>query len=864
MAKQIHKRVDSKRIWKKIGDFIFENRIYIAAFLVPFFIMLILYIIRGVFPFGERSYMRMDFYHQYGPFMREFARKLKEGESLFFAFENGMGINYWAQYAYYLASPINWIYVLVPLSLVVEVMNFTMILRCGVAGLAFFIFLRKKYDKKEWTMLAFSTVYALSAYYLAYSCNIMWTDCYALFPLVILGVDELVRGKSGKWYGITMAICTISNFYIAVILGFCLLCYLPIAICARKGITFKQIVVALLRFAGITVVCVMIGAVIMLPILLALQHSPAGTATFPEEWVSNFNWGELLQRLLINMEGILNKSKLPNIYSSVFLLPAIVMFLGIKSIPWKEKVARLVVMIFLLLSFQWNVLDYVWHGLHFPNSFPARQAFFFAFLAAELMYMAYDRRHEFPKLAILISGFLELILLSVGWVYLGADLEYKGTPVYLLSILFIMLYVFILFMEKQESTKVFTWILLGVCIMECCINTFVTGISSTVKRETYVKNDALIATMLEDIEAQEGDDFYRVERLSRKTVNDAAWDGYNSVSYFSSTVLDDVRFFFKDFGLRYSNGAYSYSGATPLTGSLFGVKYLIHDEAVSPGIRYTQETYEDGDKALYLYTNTQALPLGFLIDSYVETQYVTPEERNPFLVHNEFVQAITGTEEKLFNQINQYKKTFIDDNNDSDEDDVKTTAIKVEAGELPFMFVRNASKVKVLEYNLETGEEKEYEVDDLEYRQNYSFGVTQYPREICVTPSDDETKSVNMFTYAMDQEVMDKVYDILSAVPMEIVSMTDTHIKATIDAPETATVLTTIPYDDGWTVKVDGEKVQSHAWEDAFLSVEVGVGVHELEFKYVPPGFRIGLLISAVGMGIAACLFFHKRKALKK
>lgn len=878
-TKTVHKTNIQVSEKGKIISFLLKYRMHIAAFFIPILIMTVLYVIRHIYPFGDRSYMRMDFYHQYAPFMKEFARKLKEGDSLFYAFDNGLGVNYWAHYAYYLASPINWIYRFVPNDMVVEVMNFTMVLRSGVAGLAFFLFLNKKHEKENWMMVIFACFYGLSSYYLAYSCNIIWNDCYALFPLVVLGVEELVRQKSGKWYGIAMGICAISNFYIAVIMGLCLLCYLPIAFCAKKGITFREILITLVRFTAITVLYVAVAAVIMLPVYLALQHTPSGNSVFPEELASNFNVFELLQRLLVNMPTVLNKSKLPNIYSSVFFLLALPMFIAIKSIPWKEKAVTAFMLVFLGLSFQWNILDYLWHGFHFPNSFPARQAFFFIFLAITIMYQVYDKRQECSWKVLLITGFAEVAALVAGWIFLGKEMEYKGTHVYLVSIALLLMYLFILLIENKEmrmKTKgagIWVWFFVGVCLLEACVNTFVTGVNSTVSKNSYEKNDAVIAKIVREKEEDEEGAFFRVEEISRKTVNDAAWNGYNGVSYFSSTIRDDLTEFYKQFGMRYSNGSISYAGATPFTGSLFGVKYVINDEDVLPGMGYTGEAYTAGGNTLYCYTNSQALPLGFLVDSYLDEQFQFPAERNPFLVHNEFTMALLGTNEQLFVERATYPKLYLGQDEDFSEgadaavnesEDVVTLAFEVPAEELPFVFVKNANEIEVTERNLVSGEEKTYDVDDLEYRQNVSFGVTSYPREICITPADNKSKTLNMLVYFMSQQVLDKVYESLSANPMEIVEMTDTQIKATIDSPKTATVFTSIPYEEGWTVRVDGEEVNCYAWKDAFLAFDVGIGMHELEFSYIPPGFKEGLIITLLGVLISGILLFPKKKNLKK
>ena len=86
----------------------------IAAFFVPVAVLIILFAQRGIFPFGEECFLRTDMYHQYAPFFSEFQYKLKQGGSLLYSWDIGMGVNFSALYAYYLASPVNWLIILCP------------------------------------------------------------------------------------------------------------------------------------------------------------------------------------------------------------------------------------------------------------------------------------------------------------------------------------------------------------------------------------------------------------------------------------------------------------------------------------------------------------------------------------------------------------------------------------------------------------------------------------------------------------------------------------------------------------------------------------------------------------------------------
>ncbi|MCD8124086.1 MAG: YfhO family protein, partial [Lachnospiraceae bacterium] len=63
-----------------------EDRLpMILSFLLPVVIMVGIFAGKGIYPFGENSFLRTDLYHQYAPFFAEFARALKEGASMTYA-----------------------------------------------------------------------------------------------------------------------------------------------------------------------------------------------------------------------------------------------------------------------------------------------------------------------------------------------------------------------------------------------------------------------------------------------------------------------------------------------------------------------------------------------------------------------------------------------------------------------------------------------------------------------------------------------------------------------------------------------------------------------------------------------------------
>lgn len=112
----------------------------LTAFLIPFFICIIICIGNGVYPFGDYCLLHMDLYHQYLPFYNELWEKLRNGASLMYTWNIGLGSDFVSVFAYYLASPLNWLVVLFPKSHIIEFIELLIIFKISLSGATFFIF----------------------------------------------------------------------------------------------------------------------------------------------------------------------------------------------------------------------------------------------------------------------------------------------------------------------------------------------------------------------------------------------------------------------------------------------------------------------------------------------------------------------------------------------------------------------------------------------------------------------------------------------------------------------------------------------------------------------------------------------------
>lgn len=68
-----------------------------------------------------------------------------------------------------------------------------------------------------------------------------------------------------------------------------------------------------------------------------------------------------------------------------------------------------------------------------------------------------------------------------------------------------------------------------------------------------------------------------------------------------------------------------------------------------------------------------------------------------------------------------------------------------------------------------------------------------------------------------------------------------------------------IPYDKGWKVYVDGIQVKPQEVNISMLGLKLDAGKHEIELKYIPPGFLQGCGISAFTLIILATSSYFKK-----
>jgi uncharacterized membrane protein YfhO len=809
---------------------------YIIAFVIPLIIMTALYIAREIYPFGNNCYLRSDMYHQYAPFFSELWNKLRHGESLTYSWDIGMGTNFTALYAYYLASPSNWFIVLFPQKYMIEIMNVIIILKLCLSSLTFTYYISKHFNTRKCTIALFGMFYALSGFVAAYSWNIMWLDCLVLLPLIILGLERLVNENRCFLYCITLGLCIYTNYYIAIMVCISVVLYFIVLMAAYKGTRRPVIYVKkFLNFAIYSLLAGGLAACLLLPEFYAFTLSASNNIEFPKKLSLYFSILNIVTRHLINVPVHLGLDHYPNIYCSVAVLLLFPLYVMDKKVDLREKIGKSALVLIFLTAFNLNIPNFIWHGFHFPNSLPCRQSFIYVFFLLTMCYEALSHLKSMTTKQ--LGGALWIaigILLFIEQVF-TVDETYDFTIVYI-SGAFILVYALIMLIHLKHEFKVpvIIFIAFSLCIIECTINMDSTGIGTT-SRSSYLLDYDAVKTVTQTV-ADDDSSFYRMDKkFGSRSNNDGAWHNYHSISTFSSTSNGAMEKFFGELGFEHSFNAYKYNGATLVTESLFSVKYAISNRILTESPLRSYYTGSDGE---FIYKNNYTLPIGFM--TYNDPYGWEADSANDAGIENQnsLIKNLTGIS-------NVFTLTY------ENATDASFEVKPVKAGHL-YMIVRNTSCDTVTA----TINSSEYTYKDLKKGGTIIDLGYATPDDIIVISGDT---SMNASVYTLESSRFIEAFNILNNNSLNVSEFTNNKITGTVNASKDATLICSIPYDNGWSVYIDGKKAETNDIYGALISVNVPAGDHTVTLKYMPVNFILGCIITSLCIIILIGIYTFKK-----
>ncbi len=835
-------------------------------------VMCVAYSFLGMWPLGEKSAMMVDMHHQYAPLLAELRYDLLHGGSPLYTLEVGLGANYLSLFGYYLASPFNLFLLAFPERLLAQGILFITLLKNALSGALFALCVQQVLGKRGLHIPIVSVMYSMMMYLIAYYWNIMWLDVVMILPLVVLGFERMMRTGKYLTYVLSLAYALFANYYIAFMLCIFLILYY-ITYCLRSPRTGKQIGLSFARFAGFSVLAAGLIAFLLIPVYIALQGTSAADSKLPEI-TNTLDMFTLLGRHLVDTSPTVRAGNLPNIYCGVLTALCVPLFALNKGITPRRRASFMALWLVLFLTFLVNWTDLAWHGFHSPNDLPYRFSFLYSFvlllMAAEtLLHLRHIRTcHVFAVFA----GAAAYLMLEEHF----GDEVYGFATVYINLIIIAIYTALLVLISRRKMRRGVAYALL---LLAVTTEMAVGGGNSFIKlnaneyftrHQDYVDNE-ITEAVRDTVEAMQtlgdsenGEDFYRLEFLPRRTCVDTALFHYRGLTTFSSSNYYTTTRLLG--GLGYAiNGVNShlYKSYLPFTDSLLGIRYIALGESETvPAYLQYRDAVTVGDTTYTIYENPTALGLGYVVGN--EAHDYTYTRYDPFYSQNALFTDLTENYGSLFSTYSIQSdspstgavtgtssgfRLHTDENNNTayfsvTVDETAPVYIYVDCGAADSLSVSAGGK----EWGITPHEPFIINAGTLE------LGST-----VTLTASADSTCSGNFYVAQFNEETYRAGMTQLAANQLTVTELGDSRISGSVDSSRDGVLMTSIPYDAGWHVTVDGAEVTTFGVSDGMLAFDITAGPHTVTLAYRPRGLLVGGAISIAALLLLIVLLIVTR-----
>lgn len=859
-----------------------RNKLILAAFCLPVILMLLAFLVMGIYPAGENQIAVIDMYHQYVPFLGELQSKLQSGGSLFYTWNGAGGSNFWNLLAYYGASPLNLILVLFPKKFLMEGVTLILLLKIGLAGSTMAVYLRAivwEKDKRsaDISLVGFATLYALCSYVMAYYWCIMWMDAVALLPLCILGLHKILDGRSGVFYTVCLALVVFINYYMAIMVCIFILFYYPVLYFIKvQGESAGHFFKTTGRAVGYSLLGVLMSAVMLLPTWMSMQSTYYISADMPEKTELYNDLLDILNQMLPNAE-LTYREGLPNLYCGMFVVILLVFYWISRTIPLREKLLNGAFLVFLIFSLNINKLDFIWHGFHFPNQLPYRYTFMICFLLIAMAYQVFQRVDEIRV------NHLWILLAAGGGYYLLAQKilteHIKDLDLFVYSgLAWLALYVAILLLYKKGRLPKNLLLILTVILLTCeMASNTCTSIDQvgTTQRSNYYANEADIAKLVKKTEGTD-DRFGRTEMNDNYILNCPAMYHYKGISQFSSSLNANATALMEHIGVEGApdKNRFNYNQTDPVTNAMLNIRYLIGKNLPIDDSDFKQIAKSGNSR---LYESIYPLSIGYMTADTIRTWNY--EQENPFMVLDDYVRAVTQNKyTSVFTEIEPVDVSAANIELSSTGDGMWDSTLKNETKKSKTILTYQAQQTGKQYLFIEADDadaitvSQEKKDDKIEIRNDcgsiVNLGEMDSGTEFTVTIEYKEGKGGSVVSHVctMDEAVWQDAYKMLSASMLDVTDYGDSCLKGTINVQEDGVFVTSVPYEAGWKLKVDGHTREiNELIGGAWISTSLSAGEHQIELSFRPPGLIAGLLITLASIGLLiAAEWWRRRRMLRK
>ncbi|MGT2936379.1 glycosyltransferase PgfM1 [Streptococcus caprae] len=951
-----------------------KKQILTISTLAPMAIILVVWAIMGMFPFGNKSQMAVDFSQQYIGLYGFMKHTLLTGDwsGLFYSFSKSLGGSMIGIWAYYLISPFNIFYLILPLSKFVWAVFISILLRYGAMGFTFAFLLIKRYRAMEynpWLVPLMSTAYTLSGMIVSYQMNPIFYDAFIMLPLVVWALEEMIDGKKPLRYVLLLALMVFFQFYMGYMACIFIALYTLYYAAPRLAIVgdwkiklshyLKAVVpVILYSLLGVASVCF-----ILYPVFLNLLTSKGAYETpWTWAWAFQINPLDILAKLMIggfdNTSGWSAGPNLPNIYIGSFALIGFLFYFKYAKAHLAQKWAVALISTFFFFSMTHEATSKIWHMGQNPAGFFYRftwiVCFFFVLLAYQtlreeirisvrdlaigafvaLISVLYVNSQDYtfislnqPEaltafvtgqktlvLVLLIAifgglallahskiksstaarhGSMTLAVLTIPLLYFGLTkgIFFSQTLLTLMTWLAVLLFLFV--QPKQK----WAWIALSVMsVLELGYNAYLSQVTlGYADADKFTSATLQMKELTDVVKNYNKAGFYRIGSSFIYSKNDPFIASYPGLSAFSSNLEKSTVSLFNSMGDVGGNASTYYANGTLLTDALYGVRYYMdrkdytnEDVENNPTTHFFNRRNNRTDlKATYnliyendrfeIYENPNVFSIAYGTNP--TTRNIKFGLNNPVSNQNIILASMSGVEQNYFEyvgiptiELSNMEK--VEENGNViyrriDKSQPGSVMVKFTPQtdytyyfQAPYALRSSMGKISIIVNGAYYNYSQSYDQVQLWNLLDRSPGLET--TITLQTSTEDEINLTNMGLVRANQTAIQEVLNQRLKQNMTVDSWTNTNITGSVDITDDSTVMmTSIPYDAGWSVTVDGQEVETTAaWDNSLLSFPITSGKHKIIIHYQTPGLWTGIIISVCSwVLIAYLIWLEKSKA---
>lgn len=766
-----------------------------------------------VYPFGDNSFLTNDLKYQYIDFFAWFRRVLLGEANLRYSFSQGLGMNTWGLYSYYLASPFNLLCVLFPADKLTLFVFAITALKLGCIHISSAWYVQKRFGLSKPAAFLPSASFTFCSWTVSNLRNLLWIDCLILLPVCAYGCYELIRKQRMTRLVIATALNVMFCWYTAYIsiLFLCIFVLIEfVDYVAEQGFSWKLMLDRAVRFAGAIVLGLLLSAWTFLPTVLAMSKGGPVLALGP---LLKTSLKSLIRGFLPGMW--VNNDSTPQFYCGIIMMLLAVSLLFNHTVSNKTRIATLVVTIILVASSVLSPLEYIWCGMRVPNGFYSRTAFLLSFFALWAAGYALRALKDHPNLCRASRPAVILPLLALTAIELFANAHSMWNQLYV-------------------------------------------GYSED-------NNSAYVATATSTIKMIQDDDptpFYRIDRTTTRVdsaaLNEGLALGYDQLSSYSSANNPQAIALLNSLGYS-SVGEFSTRYAEPILAvdALLGVKYAIAEQTPAGYVAMPKP----GDTTSAVYENPYALSLGIAASQ--DIQNCTLEGENPFEKQNDLYSKILGHKVELYTKIDATKT--------ADSQNVKQWSVTVPTGSIGYLYINKDANAGsywpvALTIDQRTINNEAWRFDN-NIRQITDASEAPSSHTVSLEVAEgytDMPQDNEPVFYALNLEVFEQIIDELKASEFVPTVFEDGKVEGEYTAENDGNLLLSVPYDDGWSVTINGAAAELMPAADRGMSyLKVQRGTNNIVMTYKTPGALAGLAVSltTATVLIAAGLYTRHKKS---